>query len=1447
MKENSLEISKSVEEQQFDNAIAENEQINNNLISEDSFAPEVKAVKRSDFSEKVLSKEFLEDIQKLSKDNRKASAYFQPVINTAREMAGCADDAALSAKMSDLLSKAMSYLTNRGSSMFSSQRNERRATCQRIIDHIGKFLYDAPPTYSIEIYKNVNEKSADSEYEKGFLSEYGYYLEEDHVLAMEAEEKFREDKKKAGEGAKNSPRDVLLSRLDGIRSLMTNKMPPYPGEGASKAEMEKFNEEITSTGLMFSNLYENAILACDQCIQELKPQPAEWAESIKKRLVREQRTFSNNISGYLRGHRPDGTTTWKDALAARAGESINLKGKGVKVMGAGNSIVYRVGEKQGLRRFFKEEEALANDPMDAWNKAVFNAKKLKGYNGQYDRYIERFTEAMKNDMAAITNAKDEESKKKETEKLYDLFIRKVSIGIDKNIIATLGQTKEGRKIAMQSQSLTALSKMGPKTEEGLFFTDLFNDFFKRFNLCQMGKDLAKIDGGKNISGRNVATSRMATLLGIDDMVAKSETVEAKKGDKTISGNAMYEADGVEANGRYKSLMKYSHEAISQIGTMTVFDIICAQVDRNAGNYFLSEKDGKINGLIMIDNDLSFGKVGSEIVKKGQQRLKPITSDVIYTLPEKTKQRIKELGQLDANNLKLFFGDLLDDEEIKFLKERIDTVVEAIDKAEQELEEKKNSEDEDERFTAEMMSDPKFVALYYQNKVYKMVEKKTAHLKEDPQYDYMRQVAFALSTDLKEPAMMQPDKIKAKLNTMKREWRKKKNEVADENDGEMPVVQNEQQNEQEPEFEAKDLYTEFYEEAKEKSRDLLSYLRQDLGIKEENAPEEEPFTDRVKIEYSEFTKSKLEDLMLLSKYVTGETTELSSQEMDRVTQVVDFFVQYNKDMLEVVSGSKKKIDKRYSDLINKYNKKYNIKLTQGDLDILGTYANLYKEAHGNLSVEKLKKESKKKIELVDATKDEDKFIKKDRDNLVKPMEIEGKTYTHAVMELREVKGPLFTKEPSPHDVRQGNIGDCFFISALNAIVEKDPNLVKEMIQDNGDSVTVRFYKPSGDPLFVKVKKTIPTAVFVATDGTKRDHKPYGALFSGSENWVALMEKAYSIARPKIDPREPQDSLARKIAIRGYQYGALSGGSLTDGFLALLGPQYDKKSKEELIEFKRQTFKKNMKTFVLAQTMRDESKAEFVGQLSEEEKNHSDVLWNIKKAKDFFGVEIKDENDELYKFFSDETVFEKMEAFLKKFTSKYFTSTVLTKQLDGLFLVDNLEKAKNLMPDLKIPGYDKEKMMTHYISYLKNYILKSDKLSVTINKDGNYSPEEEALYKKMKDAKAKGQILMTKTVEQTFARKEGEGMSSKERVIFGVVETHAYNIRDVVEEERTVAGKKVKQKFVVIVNPWKDCIRKYDKDGNPYLFASDKSKNRDVAGIFKMELRDFVTTFRSVNFY
>ncbi|MCR4798753.1 MAG: hypothetical protein K5853_09985 [Lachnospiraceae bacterium] len=69
---------------------------------------------------------------------------------------------------------------------------------------------------------------------------------------------------------------------------------------------------------------------------------------------------------------------------------------------------------------------------------------------------------------------------------------------------------------------------------------------------------------------------------------------------------------------------------------------------------------------------------------------------------------------------------------------------------------------------------------------------------------------------------------------------------------------------------------------------------------------------------------------------------------------------------------------------------------------------------------------------------------------------------------------------------------------------------------------------------------------------------------------------------------------------------------------------------------------------------------------------------------------------------------------------------------------------------------------------------------------------------------------------------------------------------VEEERTIGGKKIKQRFVIIVNSWKDSIRQYDKDGNPYIMRNDKKKKINTGGAFKMELRVFITTYKTIRF-
>lgn len=95
-----------------------------------------------------------------------------------------------------------------------------------------------------------------------------------------------------------------------------------------------------------------------------------------------------------------------------------------------------------------------------------------------------------------------------------------------------------------------------------------------------------------------------------------------------------------------------------------------------------------------------------------------------------------------------------------------------------------------------------------------------------------------------------------------------------------------------------------------------------------------------------------------------------------------------------------------------------------------------------------------------------------------------------------------------DVRQGGLADCYFVAAVAAVAEKNPNLIQEAMRENADgTVTFRFFKPSTDaygrpvmqPHFETVDRLLPAP---------RDGKlPFGRS-SEHEAWFPLMEKAYA---------------------------------------------------------------------------------------------------------------------------------------------------------------------------------------------------------------------------------------------------------------------------------------------------------------------------------------------------
>ena len=55
------------------------------------------------------------------------------------------------------------------------------------------------------------------------------------------------------------------------------------------------------------------------------------------------------------------------------------------------------------------------------------------------------------------------------------------------------------------------------------------------------------------------------------------------------------------------------------------------------------------------------------------------------------------------------------------------------------------------------------------------------------------------------------------------------------------------------------------------------------------------------------------------------------------------------------------------------------------------------------------------------------------------------------------GSLFPGTPSHRDEFQGQLGDCYLISALGSIADSDPAAIEDMFINNGDGTyTVRFY-------------------------------------------------------------------------------------------------------------------------------------------------------------------------------------------------------------------------------------------------------------------------------------------------------------------------------------------------------------------------------------------------------
>ena len=196
---------------------------------------------------------------------------------------------------------------------------------------------------------------------------------------------------------------------------------------------------------------------------------------------------------------------------------------------------------------------------------------------------------------------------------------------------------------------------------------------------------AKIDYGKSLNKRDVATYRLANLFGVKDLFCSSRLACIKQKKKMTKGSVMENAEGeIFTNyGKTHAQMSFSTNALSQFAIIQVVDAICGQVDRHHENLHavITEK-GNVDTVKCFDNNMCLGQKEyseyklenwrSDFVGRGIS--KPVSDDLIKALPLWFTNRIYNMR---LEGLAMMLCDVLEPKEIQALWKRIKGIQEHI--------------------------------------------------------------------------------------------------------------------------------------------------------------------------------------------------------------------------------------------------------------------------------------------------------------------------------------------------------------------------------------------------------------------------------------------------------------------------------------------------------------------------------------------------------------------------------------------------------------------------------------------------------------------------------------------------------------------------------------------------------------------------------------------------
>ena len=131
--------------------------------------------------------------------------------------------------------------------------------------------------------------------------------------------------------------------------------------------------------------------------------------------------------------------------------------------------------------------------------------------------------------------------------------------------------------------------------------------------------------------------------------------------------------------------------------------------------------------------------------------------------------------------------------------------------------------------------------------------------------------------------------------------------------------------------------------------------------------------------------------------------------------------------------------------------------------------------------------------------------------------EGSEYKDFTNGTAFVQGAGDEHAIDPNDVKQGSLGDCYLIAGMAAVARADPQLIADLIKDNGDGTydVTLYIRPSRTGYPRKVVKTVDSRLAVKSSGSPVYAGVGDEKDGKQEIWTALIEKTLAQHKSSYD--------------------------------------------------------------------------------------------------------------------------------------------------------------------------------------------------------------------------------------------------------------------------------------------------------------------------------------------